>query len=82
MHMIAARDPVSDLPQGRHSRADFARIILSAVTPAPVAGIHVFLASKQVMDGRNKSGHDGVWFEVRLLIPFRGRCASADREAA
>jgi hypothetical protein len=27
--------------------------------PALVAGIHVFAAKKQDVDGRNKSGHDG-----------------------
>jgi len=28
------------------------------VMPALVAGIHVLNAEKQVVDGRNKSGHD------------------------
>jgi len=31
-----------------------------AVMPALVAGIHAFPAVKQGVDGRNKSGHDGV----------------------
>jgi hypothetical protein len=29
------------------------------VMPALVAGIHAFFTVKQVVDGRNKSGHDG-----------------------
>jgi hypothetical protein len=30
--------------------------------PALVAGIHVFLPAWQVVDGRDKPGHDGVVF--------------------
>jgi hypothetical protein len=31
-----------------------------SVMPGPVPGIHIFPASRQDVDGRNKSGHDEV----------------------
>ena len=37
------------------------RDAFSAVMPALVAGIHVFLAGSQDVDGRDKPGHDEGW---------------------
>jgi hypothetical protein len=34
--------------------------------PGFIPGIHVFLAAKQDVDGRNKSGHDGGYLRGRL----------------
>jgi hypothetical protein len=35
-------------------------LLLATVMPVFMPGIHVFLAAKQDVDGRDKPGHDGV----------------------
>jgi len=52
--------------------------LIQFVMPALVAGIHVFSARKQVVDGRDKPGHDGSLetkkpTELRKLRPRRAK---------
>ena len=47
------------------------------VMPALVAGIHVFDGINQVMDGRDKPGHDGHRCLLAVRIAGRGSIATS-----